>query len=120
MNRQQRRKLNFTSNESKVFEELVNMSKIKKALDDWKPIPKDTKVKLNMDKITSHPDWNPETDDFNHRRYVDWINAHKDDMFTIEYDPKYEDNPQILCFVEDETVPKWLFHESDLIVFGGK
>jgi hypothetical protein len=116
MNREQRRKLNLTSNESKVFEELVNMSKVKKALDDWKPIPEGTKAKLNMVKITSHPDWNPNTTDWNHRRYVDWINAHKDDVFTIKYDPKYKINPQMLCLKEDTTNPQWLFHESDLIV----
>jgi len=119
MNRPQRRKLNLTLNESKVFEDLINMSKVKKALDDWKPITEGTKVKLNMERITSHPDWNPNTTDWNHRRYVDWINEHSDDVFTIEYDPNHLKDLQMLCLKEDTTKPKFLFHESDLIVLEG-
>ena len=116
MNREQRRKLNLSAKESAVLTDIINMATVKKALDDWKPIAEGTKVKLNMEKITSHPDWNPETDDFNHRRYVDWINAHCNDIFTIEYDSAHLKDPQLLCFKEDETQLKWLFHESDLIV----
>ena len=110
MNREQRRKLNLSIKESAVLTDLINMAKIKKALDDWKPIPEGTKVKLNMEKITSHPDWNPNPTDWNHRRYVDWINVHKDDVFTIEYDPNHLKDLQMLCLKEDTTKPKWLFH----------
>jgi hypothetical protein len=116
MNREQRRKLNLSAKESAVLTDLINMSKVKKALDDWKPIAEGTKVKLNMERITSHPDWNPNTDDFNHRNYVDWVTQNKDNVFTIKYDSAHLKDPQLLCFIEDNTNPKWLFHESDLIV----
>ena len=119
MNREQRRKLNLSMKESAVLTDLINMATIKKALDDWKPIAEGTKVKLNMKKITTHPDWNPNTTDWNHRRYVDWINSHANDIFTIEYDSAHQKDPQLLCFKEDTTIPKWLLHESDLIVLEG-
>lgn len=116
MNREQRRKMNFTENQGKVFEELIQMAKIKKMHDDWKPIPEGTKVKLNYKSISSHPDWNPKTNDYNHKRYVDWIINHVNDIFTVEYDEKHKVNPQLLCLKEDNTIPKWLIWEGDLTV----
>lgn len=116
MNRGQRRKLNLTENQGKVFEELITMAKIKKMSDDWKPIPEGTKVKLNYKSISSHPDWNPSTNDYNHKRYVGWIINHVNDIFTIEYDEKHKVNPTLLCLKEDDTVPKWLIWEGDLTV----
>jgi hypothetical protein len=111
MNRQQRRKFNLTSNESKVFEELVNMAKVKKALDDWKPIVEGTKVKLNIERIKSHPDYPRLTD-----TYKTWIDENQNRIFTVEYDSKYKNNPQLLCLKENVEPVKWLFWEGDLII----
>ena len=111
MNRPQRHKLNLTLNESKVFEELVNMSKIKKALDDWKPIPEGTKVKLNMERIKADVNYPRLTD-----TYKTWVNENQDKIFTVEYDPKHKENPQLLCLKENIEPVKWLFWEGDLIV----
>jgi hypothetical protein len=117
MNREQRRRFNLSLKESKVLTELANMAKIKKALDEWKPIPEGAKVKLNIKRIKSDPDWEEAPEDFNKKRYVNWINRNADKMFTVEYDPKYGDKPTILCLKEDDSKPfKWLFWEGDLIV----
>jgi len=116
MNRGQRRKLNLTENQGKVFEELIQMAKIKKMSDDWKPIPEGTKVKLDFKRISSYPNWNPNTDDFNHKRYVKWVESHLNEIFTVEYDEKHKINPTLVGLKEDTSIPKWLFDTSDLII----
>ena len=117
MNREQRRKFNLSVKDSKVLTELANMTKIKKMIDDWKPIPEGTRVKLNIKRIKSDPDWNENTEDFNKKRYVKFVNANKDKVFTVEHDPKYGDKPTLLCLKEDDSYPfKWLFWEGDLTV----
>lgn len=83
MNREQRRKLNLSITESKVATDLINMAKIKKALDEYKPIAEGTKVKLDFKKISSHPDYprlNP--------KYREWVENNKDKEFIVvhEYD----------------------------------
>lgn len=111
MNRSQRRKLNLTQEQGKLMEELINMSKVKKVLDNWKPIAEGTKVKINVERIKTHPDYDRLTD-----KYKNWIGLHKNDIFTVEYDEKFKVDPTLLCLKEDENPAKWLFHESDLIV----
>lgn len=121
MNREQRRKFNLSVKDSKVLTELANMSKIKKMLDDWKPIPEGAKVKLNIKRIKSDPDWDENTEDFNKKRYVRWIYDNQDKVFSVEYDPKYGNKPTTVCLKEDDSKPfKWLFWEGDLEVMDGK
>jgi len=75
-----------------------------------------TKVKINYEEMTSHPDWpklNP--------RLRDFVESHKDDIYTVEYDPVKKNNNapdkrSMVCLKEDETNPKWLFFASDLII----
>ena len=69
------------------------------------------KVKLNYDLITSRPSYAGLT-----QRYVDWIEANKNNVFTVECVPNYEHkNPVIVELVEDESFPKWLFWIGDLV-----
>ena len=115
MNRQQLRqmakKYNLNINQSKVLASLIETARIKKTLDDWKPIPEGTKVKLNIKQIKSHPDYERLTD-----KYKSWVEEHRNYIFTVEYDPKHTVNPTLLCLAEDESSPKWLFWEGDLTV----
>ena len=111
LDREQRRKLNLSMKESAVLTDLINMAKIKKALDDWKPIPEGTKVKLNMERIKADVNYPRLTD-----TYKTWVNENQDKIFTVEYDPKHKENPQLLCLKENIEPVKWLFWEGDLIV----
>jgi hypothetical protein len=115
MNREQRRKLNLSPKESAVLTDLINMSKVKKALDNWKPIPEGTKVKLNIERIKADVNYDRLTD-----QYKTWIKENQDKTFTVEYDAKHKDNPQLLCLKENVEPVQWLFWEGDLIVLEDK
>lgn len=65
--------------------------------------PEGTKVKINLRKVRKG-DWE--------RRM--FIVDHIDTVFTIEHDYRFTNKP-IYCLVEDTSIPKWLFHESELI-----
>lgn len=58
---------------------------------------------------------NPETVTLGNRKRNKWILEHADDLFTIEYDPKWGENPTIYCLVEDESDPKWYFAHFELL-----
>ena len=79
------------------------------------PLEEGTKVKLNWELIKRHPDWKIQRKD-----YKEWVEAHKDDVFTVEWDEKRKNNNTsdkkfLVCLKEDETNPKWLFYSSTLI-----
>lgn len=120
MNRQQRRKLHITKEQCEMYDKITDIAKLRKAIDGWKPIPEGAKVKLNFSKISSQPNWNPNTDDFNHENYTRWVRDNVNKIFTVEYDAKHKVNPTQVCLKEDKTDPKWLFWEGDLIVIDGK
>ena len=101
MNREERRKL----------EKL--QKKIKNVLIREERLREGQKVKLNYKKMISHPDWNKNLDE-NKTCYHNWVELHKDDIFTIEYDENHQDGI-LVCFEEDTTEPKWLFYEGDLV-----
>lgn len=45
----------------------------------------------------------------------EFVEVHKDDVFTVEYDPRYKKPPiSLVCLKEDEHDPKWLWHVTDL------
>lgn len=67
-------------------------------------------VKLDVKSIKSHPDYPRLTS-----KYKDWVELHCEDVFTVEYDEKYNNNPSLVLLKEDTTVPKWLFWEGNLI-----
>lgn len=74
-----------------------------------------TKVKLNWELIKRHPDWAIQRED-----YREWVEAHKDEVFTVEWDENRKQNNTsdkkiLVCLAEDTTDPKWLFYTSTLI-----
>ena len=79
------------------------------------PLEEGTKVKLNWELIKRHPDWKIQRKD-----YKEWVEAHKDEVFTVEWDENRKKNNTsdkkfLVCLKEDETEPKWLFYSSTLI-----
>lgn len=80
-------------------------------IDDKDFIQAGEKVKLNYDLITNRPSYAGLT-----QKYIDWIEANKNNVFTVECVPNYEHkNPVIVQLVEDESFPKWLFWIGDLV-----
>ena len=67
------------------------------------------KVKLNYSKIIS---------DKYYSRLVPsrkkFVEENKDTIFTVEYDPRHTNNPQVVCLAEDPTDPKWLWYTGHL------
>lgn len=73
------------------------------------------KVKLDYERMISYPDWKQLRED-----YRNWVTEHKDDVFTVEFDPvkkagKVGNVNKVVQLVEDTTSPKWLFFAGDLI-----
>ena len=66
------------------------------------------KVKLNIPLITGHPDYERLTE-----RYRNFIENHKDDIFTVVFDKNRQVNPSLVCLKEDSD--GWLFWTGDLI-----
>ena len=72
-------------------------------------LPEGTKVKLDYDRIMSHPTSQSEL-------YLQFVEDHKMDILTVEHDPKYGKNPQLVTLKEDDGPIKWIFDISDLEV----
>lgn len=66
-----------------------------------------TKVKLNYDRIMENKEGKSEL-------YLKFVEEHKDEVLTIEYDNNHKDSPTIFCLKEDTNEVKWLFDISDL------
>lgn len=67
------------------------------------------RVKLNYSKIISDKDYVrlvPSRKKF--------IEENKDAIFTVEYDPRHTNNPQVVCLSEDANDPKWLWFVKQL------
>lgn len=43
-----------------------------------------------------------------------WFEEHKNDIFTVQYDPRFGEQPIIYELIEDKTEPKWLFSFHEL------
>lgn len=70
-------------------------------------LPEGTKVRLKTDKILERKEELSE-------RYIDWVEEHKNDVFTCERDPDFPDDSKRVVFKEDENEVKWSFHVTDL------
>ena len=66
-----------------------------------------SKVKLNYERIMENTEGKSEL-------YLKFVEEHKDDILTIEYDENHKDSPTIFCLAEDTNPVKWLFDISDL------
>ena len=68
-----------------------------------------SKVKLNYERIMGNTEGKSES-------YLKFVEDHKDDIMTIQYDENHKDSPTIFCLEEDTNPAKWLFDISDLIL----
>ena len=71
--------------------------------------PEGTKVKLNYDRIMENKDDKAEA-------FLKFVEDHKNDVMTIKYDERHQDDPTVFCLEEDDNETKWLFDISDLIL----
>lgn len=74
-------------------------------------IPNGTQVKLNLSTIQKDPNYQRKSD-----KWKAWIEQHKEEIFTVEYDPKFGDQPKVVTLKEDTSDPKWLWFIGDLDV----
>lgn len=114
MNRKQRRALAHDL-QKKEHIKFKQAAKIVDAYYTDVELDEGTKVKLNYDLMIRHPDWKNQDENF--KAYVE---EHKDDVFTVEYDKKKaetkaKDMKVNVCFAEDTSDPKWLFNTKTLI-----
>lgn len=68
-----------------------------------------SKVKLNYERIMENTEGKSEL-------YLKFVEEHKDDIMTIQYDENHKDSPSVFCLKEDTNPVKWLFDISDLIL----
>lgn len=66
------------------------------------------RVRLNIKAIQRHPDYERLTES-----YRNFVESHIDDIFTVVYDPKYQDKPAVVCLKEDPA--NHLFWTGNLI-----
>ena len=69
------------------------------------------KVQLNYNRIKNGPDYK--------RKRTDWkmfVGRHRNDVFTVEYDPKFGLSPSVVCLAEDKHDPKWYWPVADLLL----
>lgn len=75
------------------------------------PLKEGDKVKIHFSRIV-----NKSTAKNLSKKYVEFLDENKDKVFTVEKPTGTLGNmPRVWSFAEDETDPKWGFHESDLI-----
>jgi len=68
------------------------------------------KVKLDYDKIKSHPDYNRLEE-----KYKSYIENHKNKITSVVFDNKYKDH-NIVALDNGKYVSEWRFYIGDLIV----
>lgn len=99
MNRETRRKLKITKEQSDIFDRLSS----------GKLINAGSKVKLKYDQITSRKDWATLN-----QKYKDFVEENKDKEFTVQIDEKIHNMFRLVSLEEDTTEPKLLFWVGDL------
>lgn len=98
------KKSNLTPAEKDVYMNFVHQT----YKDDY--IPEGAKVKINYDAIKKR------TNDEMGFEFMRWMDAHKDETFTVEYEERYNEKKLLCTLVEDTSYPKWLFWKGDLTV----
>lgn len=101
MNRETRRKLKITKEQSDIFDRLSS----------GKLINAGSKVKLKYDQITSRKDWATLN-----QKYKDFVEENKDKEFTVQIDEKIHNMFRLVSLEEDTTEPKLLFWVGDLML----
>lgn len=74
-------------------------------------LPEGCKVKLDIEVLKGGIDYDRKTE-----KWKQWIADHQDDTFTVEYDPKFGEQPKVVTLKEDTSDPKWLWFIGDLDV----
>ena len=103
MNREQRRNL---AKKTGVSQKIVNAF-FGHNKPDSPVLCKGQKVRLNYERIAGEVDYARKTD-----LYKAFVEAHKDDVFTVKYDKRHKDGIMVLF----KEAPEWLWHSSDLVV----
>lgn len=96
-------------NKMNMLKDVENLPKLKECLLEG------DKIKLNVAKIKSHPSW-----EGYQKEYKDFVENSDDAIFTVEYDEKRKDKPNMVCLKEDTSRQKWLFWDGDLFVLDEK
>lgn len=110
MNRQKRRELTSRLRKKGLSnEDIQTVIKLKEAQDNGQVLQPGDKVQLDIDRIKQHPGWEDR-----HPEYKEFCESNVGRTFTVEYDKSLKSNPSLVCLVEDQTVPKWLFWPGDL------
>ena len=82
---------------------------VKEYIKQKNSIPNGTQVKLNLSAIQKDPNYQRKSD-----KWKEWIEQHKEEIFTVEYDPKFGEQPKVVTLKEDTSDPKWLWFIGDL------
>lgn len=107
MNRAERRHPSKASAVRSLIEDIKTIAEMRKALlSDW-PFQPGDKVKLDIEKIMNDQEYKRKLP-----AYREFCEMNADRVFTVEYMDGM--NPSVVCFVEDESHPKWLFWTGDL------
>jgi len=100
MNRETRRKLKITKEQADLFDRIAS----------YKHLEDGTKVKLRYEQIIGRKDY-----DGLNQKYKDFVESHKESTMTVEFDEAVNKKYALVALKEDETVPKFLFWEGDLL-----
>jgi hypothetical protein len=102
MNREERRnKVKQLQSQGMTKENAKNIVERANKISKDSTIPEGTKVKLDINKVEMG---NPVRNK--------WINKHKNETFTVKYNPRYGEDPKLVEFEEDDT---WLWYVGELI-----
>ena len=104
-------------NEAEI-KEIIELTKQITKIRDVEKLPKfkeclleGDKVKLNVEKIRQHPDW-----DKLQPAYKEFVEGNAGVVFTVEYDEDYADKSNLVGLKEAPDNQKWLFWDGDLFV----
>ena len=94
-----------------VLKTLLDMVMVQEEIKNHKFLEEGTKVKINRKRIEKVQTLSP--------KFEAWLDENEDKIFTVEKDSQVRYGFQV-CLKEDETIPKWLFEDKNLIVQNDK
>lgn len=108
LNRAQRRKLERSAREDQVT---ALLARLLGNLNDSPELKEGDKVRFNFDEIQRDPQWDKMT-----QKRKDFIIKHHElgTVFTVVYDERHRNHPVVVCLVEDENDPKFLWYMQEL------
>jgi len=97
--------------------EVANMVELAKDLakhpmsEESTSIPEGTKVKLDYHRLISQAGWHKLD-----AEYRSFVSCNMGTVFTVEYEERFGDNPQLVALKEDTCRQKWMFNVANLII----